>query len=89
MIIRIPTPLRAYTKDQDEVSVNGQTVGECLSELCTQHPDLPERIMDSHGQLRHFVNVYLNDTNIKSLQTMDTPTTQTDVLSIIPAVAGG
>jgi molybdopterin converting factor small subunit len=87
--VRIPTPLRSFTAGASEVSVRGDTVGDVLRALAAGHDGLGERVLSPEGELRHFVNVYLGSENIHTLQGLATPVRDGDVLSIIPAVAGG
>ena len=87
--IRIPTPLRAYTDNQASVPVTGTTVGEALRDLVTKHPDLRPQLFTDEGRLRSFVNVFVNDDDIRHLQKEDTPLQGQDELSIIPSIAGG
>jgi molybdopterin converting factor small subunit len=90
MKIHIPTPLRVYTGKQDTVIVTATTVGEALSQLTTQHPDLKKHLYTDDGRLRSFVNVYLNEEDVRYLPKKDTTTvTEADALSIIPSIAGG
>ena len=84
--IRIPTPLRPLAGDADQVIVQGATVGEALQRLDDQ---LLQRILTPEGELRHFVNVYLGQENVNTREGLATPVKEGDVLSIIPAVAGG
>ena len=87
--VLIPTPLRQYAGKQDSVELTGSTVGEVLSALTTQHPDLRKQLYNDEGKLRSFVNVYLNDEDIRYLQKDATPVKDTDTLSIVPSIAGG
>jgi molybdopterin converting factor small subunit len=90
MKIYIPTPLRVYTDKQDTVVVDAKTVGEALSKLTTLHPDLKKHLYSEEGKLRSFVNVYLNDEDVRYLPEKDTTAvTDADALSIIPSIAGG
>jgi molybdopterin converting factor small subunit len=90
MKIHIPTPLRAYTDKQDAVSVNAATVGEALDALTAKHPDLKKHLYSEEGKLRAFVNVYLNDEDIRYLPEKEsTKVGDSDALSIIPSIAGG
>lgn len=86
--VMIPTPLRQYTGGKDVVQVAGSTVGDVLQDLGRQYAGITERLLDS-GKVRRFVNVYVNDEDIRYLQNLDTPVKDGDELSIIPAVAGG
>ncbi len=87
--IRIPTPLRTLTGGAAEVTAAGATVAEVLADLERQHPGVRARLMDEQGRLRRFVNLYLNDEDIRFLQGLDTPVPARADLSIIPAIAGG
>jgi len=87
--ILIPTPLRQYTGKQDTVQVKGGTVGEALTALTTQHQDLRRNIYNDEGKLRSFVNVYLNDEDIRYLSKEATPVKESDTISIVPSIAGG
>ena len=87
--VLIPTPLRPYAGKQSVIEVSAQTVGEALSDLAAQHPDLRKHLFSDEGKLRSFVNVYLNDENIRYLSKNATPVKETDILSIVPSVAGG
>lgn len=87
--ILIPTPLRPYTGKQSTAEVPGQTVGEALSNLVGQHPDLKRHLFGEDGKLRSYVNVYLNDDDIRYLAKEETPAKETDTITIVPSVAGG
>ena len=87
--VRIPTPLRKLTKEQETVSASGANIGEVLNDLEMQYPGIKERLCDEQGQLRRFVNVYVNDEDIRFLEGIKTPIKAGDSLSIVPAVAGG
>jgi len=89
MKVLIPTPLRQYADKKDAVDVSATTVGEALSQLTQQHPDLKKHLYTEGGQLRAFVNVYLNDEDIRYLEKDKTPVSPTDTLSIVPSIAGG
>ncbi len=87
--IRIPTPLRNLTSGVAEVSVDARTVGDALTALETKHNGVKARICDDQGNVRRFVNVYLNDEDIRFLANLETPVKDGDQLSIVPAIAGG
>ena len=87
--ILIPTPLRQYTDKQDSVELTGASVGEMLSALTTKFPDLRKQLFNDEGKMRSFVNVYLNDDDIRYLQKDATPVAAGDTLSIVPSIAGG
>jgi molybdopterin converting factor small subunit len=87
--ILIPTPLRQFTAKQDSVTAPGATVGEVLAALTTAYPDLRKQIFNDEGKLRSFVNVYLNDEDIRYLGKDATPAADADTLSLVPSIAGG
>src|ERR1043166_8736829 len=87
--VMIPTPLRQFTGKQDSVSAPGNTVGEVLSALTTQFPDLRKQIYNDEGKLRSFINVYLNDEDIRYLSKDGTPAKDGDTISLVPSIAGG
>lgn len=87
-VVRIPTPLRPHTGGHDTVEAAGATVGEVLGRVGTEYPALRERIFDGED-LRRFVNVYVNNEDIRYLDDLATPVADKDEVSIIPAVAGG
>jgi adenylyltransferase/sulfurtransferase len=87
--INIPTPLRPFTDKKESVEVNGATVGELLTDLTTRYEGLRKHLYADNGKLRNFVNVYLNDEDIRYLQREATPVKAGDTLSIVPSVAGG
>src|SRR6266852_2216540 len=87
--ILIPTPLRQYTGKQDTVQVKGATVGEALADLTGQYQELRRQLYSDEGKLRSFVNVYLNDEDIRYLSKEATPVKDGDTISIVPSIAGG
>ncbi|SPE43271.1 putative adenylyltransferase/sulfurtransferase MoeZ (Includes: Sulfur carrier protein CysO adenylyltransferase; Sulfur carrier protein CysO sulfurtransferase) [Candidatus Sulfopaludibacter sp. SbA3] len=87
--VLIPTPLRQFTGKQDAVTAAGATVGEVLGALTSQYPDLRKQIFTEEGKLRSFVNVYLNDEDIRYLGKDATPAADGDTLSLVPSIAGG
>lgn len=87
--VLIPTPLRQFADKKDSVELGGATVGEVLNTLATQHPDLRRHLYNDEGKLRSFVNVYLNDEDIRYLSKDATPVKDGDTLSIVPSIAGG
>ena len=87
--VRIPTPLRKITNDLEEVEANGANISEIIVDLEANYPGLKERICEEDGTLRRFVNIYLNDEDIRFADNMDTSLKDGDELSIIPAIAGG
>lgn len=87
--VRIPTPLRKYTEGKDEVAVGGANVRELLDNLEAAHAGIGERIRDDKGAVRRFVNIFVGDEDIRFLDGLDTPLSEKDEISIIPAIAGG
>ena len=90
MTIHIPTPLRVYTNGQASVAVTGDTVAAALEALVTEHAGLRPNLFSADGKLRSFVNVYLNDEDVRYLELKEqAPTSANDELTIIPSIAGG
>ena len=87
--VRIPTPLRKLTNGSDEVTADGKNIAEIIEDLEKNYPGLKERICEGDGKLRRFVNIYLNDEDIRYKNNLETELKETDELSIIPAIAGG
>jgi molybdopterin converting factor small subunit len=87
--VRVPTQLRSLTGGQGQVSVDGSTVAEVLKALEAAHPGFQERLFDDQGALRRFVNVFVADEDVRFLQGIDTPVSEKQTVSIVPAVAGG
>ncbi len=88
-VLRVPTPLRAYTAGNTEVTVHGDTVGAAMHDLITSYPALKPHLYNGDDALRPFVNLFLGENNIKDLQGLDTPLAETDKLLLIPSIAGG
>ena len=87
--VRIPTPLRKLTNNEELVEVNAGTIGEAIVELQERYPGIQERLVDEKGEVRRFVNVYVNEEDIRFLKNKETPLKDGDEISIIPAIAGG
>ena len=87
--VRIPTPLRKLTNEQESVEVESATIGAAVEELEGKFPGIKERIVDEEGEIRRFVNGYVNEEDIRFLENQDTPLKDGDDVSIIPAIAGG
>lgn len=87
--VRIPTPLRKITNGKEEVFAQGATIKDVIEDLEKNYPGLKERICEEGGGLRRFVNLYLNDEDIRFKKHMDTELKDSDEISIIPAIAGG
>jgi molybdopterin converting factor small subunit len=88
-LIQIPSPLRQYSGKQASVDVPGNTVGEVLAGLVSQHPELKRHLYSDDGKLRAFVNVYVNDEDMRYLQKEATALKDGDTISIVPSIAGG
>jgi molybdopterin converting factor small subunit len=88
-ILRIPTPLRPYTDGNSELELQGSTVAEAMEQLIELYPALKPHLYNGTGELRPFVNLFLNEENIKELQGLDTPLGEADRLMLIPSIAGG
>lgn len=87
--VRIPTPLRKLTNELDVVEVASGTIGSAILELQAKFPGIKDRLIDEKGEVRRFVNVYVNEEDIRFLKNQDTPLKDGDEVSIIPAIAGG
>lgn len=87
--VRIPTPLRTLTKNQGEVQIKGADVAELIDNLEADHPGIKNRLCDEHGEIRRFVNVYVNEEDVRFLNGKATALKDGDEVSIVPAIAGG
>ncbi len=87
--ILIPTPLRQYVDKKDSVELQGATVGDLLAALTSQYSDLRKHLFSDEGKLRSFVNVYVNDEDIRYMGKDATPVKEGDTVSIVPSIAGG
>jgi molybdopterin converting factor small subunit len=87
--VKIPPVLRSKTDGEAEVSSGGVTVGEVLSGLAESHPGTREQLFDDAGELNRYVNVYLNDEDVRVLDGLETPASESDTVVILPAMAGG
>ncbi|MBZ5570341.1 MAG: MoaD/ThiS family protein [Acidobacteriia bacterium] len=87
--IHIPTPLRQYAGKQATIEIKAGTIGDALSGLISKHPDLRRHLYTDEGKLRAFVNVYLNDEDVRYLQKEATAVKDSDTISIVPSIAGG
>jgi molybdopterin converting factor small subunit len=85
----VPTPLRQYAGKQDSVEIEAKTVAEALAGLTAQYGELRRHLFTDDGKIRSFVNIYLNDEDIRYLQKDQTPVRANDVISIVPSIAGG
>ena len=87
--VRIPTPLRKLTNNEEVVEITAANVGDAIKELQSRFPGIEERLVDEKGEVRRFVNVYVNEEDIRFLKNQETPLKDGDEISIIPAIAGG
>ena len=87
--VKVPTILRTYTGGDATVTASGETLAAVLTDLDAQYPGIGPRVLDDEGRLRRFVNVYVNDDDVRFLEDLRTPTPDGASISIIPAVAGG
>ena len=89
ILVSIPTPLRGLTANRDEVEAKGADIAEIIADLEKNHPGIRERLTDGEGNLRRFVNIYVNGEDIRFLQDKNTAVKDGDEISIVPAIAGG
>ncbi|RMH06338.1 MAG: MoaD/ThiS family protein [Nitrospirae bacterium] len=87
--VRIPTPLRSMTGGKGEVESTGGTIQELIDNLDSSHPGLKDRLCDERGEVRRFINIYVNEEDIRFLTGKHTPLKDGDEVSIVPAIAGG
>ncbi len=87
--VRIPTPLRKLTADQDEVNISASNVSDLIETMESQYPGIKDRLCDESGNVRRFINLYVNNEDIRFLDGKETQLNEGDVVSIIPAIAGG
>ena len=89
VLVRIPTPLRRMTNGLDKVEMESSNLSELVEKLDTEYPGFKERLVDENGELRYFVNIYVNGEDVRFLKGLETSTDSGDEVSIVPAVAGG
>jgi sulfur-carrier protein len=87
--VLVPTPLRRLTGGQSKVEVAGSTVGSLLTAVDAKYPGVAQKVLDEDGNVKRFINVFLNDDEIRTLKGLDTPVGENDRVSIVPAMAGG
>jgi len=87
--VRVPTPLRRFTAGVDEVPASGDSIRAVITDLERNHPGISDRLLDDHGELRRFVNIYLNGDDIRFLNQLNSTVKDGDDISIVPAIAGG
>jgi len=88
-LVRIPSPLRKYTNSQSKVHADGANINEVIENLETQYPGVKSRLCDDNGQIKRYVNVFINGDEIRTLQGADSSVGENDEISIVPAMAGG
>jgi molybdopterin synthase sulfur carrier subunit len=88
-LVKIPTPLRRLTNEKDEVSISSDSVAQMIIDLETEFPGIKDRLCDEQGEIRKFINIYVNDEDIRFLKGPETAISENDTVSIIPAIAGG
>jgi molybdopterin synthase sulfur carrier subunit len=89
VVVRIPTPLRRIANGQEKASVDGDNLIQVIDSMESQYPGMRERLCDESGDLRHFVNIYINGEDVRFLEGLETSIKTGDEISIVPAVAGG
>lgn len=89
VVVRIPTPLRKYTGGRAEVESEGSTIREVFAQLEKEHEGIHAKIFDEDGEIRRFINVFVNGEDVRHREGKDTPVTSGDELSVVPAIAGG
>jgi molybdopterin synthase sulfur carrier subunit len=89
VLVRIPTPLRRMTNGRDKVEMESSNLSELVEKLDSEYPGFKERLVDENGELRYFVNIYVNGEDVRFLKGLETATSTGDEVSIVPAVAGG
>ena len=89
VLVRIPTPLRRMTNGLDKVEMESSNLADLVEKLDTEYPGFKERLVDENGELRYFVNIYVNGEDVRFLRGLETSTDSGDEVSIVPAVAGG
>ena len=87
--IKIPTPLRSLTNDEDTVAVNAPNLKELIAQMENSYPGIAERLLDENNELRRFVNIFINGEDVRFLDGLESPVRDADEVSIVPAVAGG
>jgi MoaD family protein len=87
--VRIPTPLRSFTQNRQEVTAPGKTIGEVLKNLEATYPGISARLLDEKGGVRRYINIFHNDEDIRFLRELETQVADDDKISIVPAIAGG
>ena len=88
-VVRIPVPLRRFTNGLGEVSATGATVADVINSLDQNYSGMKDRLCEKDGKIRRFVNIYINDEDIRFMQSLQTPVQESDELAIVPAIAGG
>ena len=89
IIVNIPTPLRKLTNNESEVEIDAETVGQLVDSLESSYAGIAEKLLDERGEIRRYVNIFVNEEDIRFLDGKDTPLNDGDNVSIVPAIAGG
>jgi sulfur-carrier protein len=87
--VRVPTPLRRFTAGNGEVNASGTSIKDVINDLESRHPGMRERLLDDKGEIRRFVNIYLNGDDVRFLDQLNSAVKDGDDISIVPAIAGG
>jgi sulfur-carrier protein len=87
--VYIPTPLRRLTSGQSKIAADGENIAALLQSLDSAYPGVTEKVLDENGNVKRFINIFVNDDEIRTLQGLDTPVSERDRVSIVPAMAGG
>ena len=89
VIVEMPAALRQFAGNQNELNSSGKTVEEVFSELCRAHPELKQNLYESEGKIRSFINIYINDEDIRYVKGLASPLKKGDRIQIVPSIAGG
>ncbi|MEE9487935.1 MAG: MoaD/ThiS family protein [Candidatus Brocadiales bacterium] len=87
--VRVPTPLRPLTGNAEQVEASGSSIREIIDDMESKYPGIKNRLCDENGEIRRFINVYVNDEDIRFQKNQDTPVKDGDLISVVPAIAGG
>jgi molybdopterin synthase sulfur carrier subunit len=87
--VKIPTPLRRFTGGQGTITVNSSDIGALIRAVDQQYPGIADKVLDGDGNVKRFINIFVNDDEIRTLQGLTTPVNESDQVSIVPAMAGG
>ncbi len=87
--VRVPTPLRPLTGNAEQIEVSGSSIKEIIDDMESKYPGIKDRLCDENGEIRRFINVYVNDEDIRFQKNQETPVKDGDLISVVPAIAGG